>query len=469
MQLVDSRVNPIVVPDFQGRRLSMMQAEQNQKLGDAQLKRTELENQSIEVNSQKQQAIMAIFAKTGGKVTPETIEALRQIDPMEAQKAEQALLDSQSQQATFDKTKLDNEAAQLKTFGDKLALGGQLAAMVLNSKNKAAAYKSMLNRMKQAQIDTSMFSPEYSPDMDDEIEEAAQYATPKSPEELRALMQTITTDQGIMQFNPETGRYDINAGATPKKEEVRDPKIGTTIDTAQGIMQWNPETQRYDIKAGDAKQAPTASTPHTITTDKGIFQWNPATQKFDIKAGDAPARVRTELRPVTSGDANKIADFDTSLDDLKTLRTDIPKGATGARAKAGTMLPNVVTEVFGWGGDAKQKQATIDRVKQVIGKALEGGVLRKEDEYKYEKILPTIGDPDQVVKSKLDGLEKAIRERRATLLDALDDGGYDVTRYRQRPEGGKGGITMMVGPDDEVWEVPTANVPMFEQNGYRKQ
>ena len=54
-----------------------------------------------------------------------------------------------------------------------------------------------------------------------------------------------------------------------------------------------------------------------------------------------------------------------------------------------------------------QVSAVIDRVKQVIGKALEGGVLRKEDEVKYEKILPTIYDSAALVRSKLDGLESA--------------------------------------------------------------
>ena len=41
------------------------------------------------------------------------------------------------------------------------------------------------------------------------------------------------------------------------------------------------------------------------------------------------------------------------------------------------------------------------RVKQVIGKSLEGGVLRREDEYKYVKILPTIQDPPDVAKAKI--------------------------------------------------------------------
>lgn len=176
----------------------------------------------------------------------------------------------------------------------------------------------------------------------------------------------------------------------------------------------------------------------------------------DYQPGDLPASTREQGRPVTSGDAGKIADFDTSLDDLNQLTTALGGNkATGTSAKVGAMLPNAVTNLTGWGTDAKQKQATIDRVKQVIGKALEGGVLRKEDEYKYEKILPTIGDGPELVAAKLDGLWKAITQRRQTQLDALSDAGYDVTKYgarapRERVQQGGGDI--ITTPDGKRWK-----------------
>ncbi len=154
--------------------------------------------------------------------------------------------------------------------------------------------------------------------------------------------------------------------------------------------------------------------------------------------GKQPASSREQGRAVTSGDAGRIADYDTSLNDLATLTKTIPPGTTGVGAKAGAALPNFVTQWTGIGADAKSKQAVIDRVKQVIGKALEGGVLRKEDEYKYEKILPTIGDVDSVVKAKLEGLQSAITQRRQTQLEALEDAGYDTSRFQSRkPAGAK--------------------------------
>lgn len=152
-------------------------------------------------------------------------------------------------------------------------------------------------------------------------------------------------------------------------------------------------------------------------------------RKEYMQADDRPLQSQ-QPRRVTSGDANRIAELDTSINDLNVLEKEL--GTTGAASKVGAMLPNVVTEFTGLGADAKARQGVIDRVKQVIGKALEGGVLRREDEYKYVKILPTIGDPPSVAKAKLNGLRAAIEQRRGTTIDALEDAEYNVDKFRTR-------------------------------------
>lgn len=170
-----------------------------------------------------------------------------------------------------------------------------------------------------------------------------------------------------------------------------------------------------------------------------------------VMPGDQPASTREQGRPVTSGDAGRFAELDASLDDLKILKDTL--GTTGAGSKVGAMLPNIITEYTGWGSDSKQRQATIDRVKQVIGKALEGGVLRKEDELKYTKILPTIGDPPEVAKAKIEGLEVAIAQRKQRELEARQDAGYDVSKFlsRQNPETSKPSSFSVTAPDGKTY------------------
>jgi hypothetical protein len=139
-------------------------------------------------------------------------------------------------------------------------------------------------------------------------------------------------------------------------------------------------------------------------------------------------------RPVTSGDARRVGDFNDAREELATLADTVStSGATGVSAQVGASMPNWVTDTIGWGTDAKKKQAVIDRAKQVIGKTLEGGVLRKEDEIKYTKILPTISDPPDIVAAKMSGLDAMIAQKRQDHLDALADAGYDVSKFTARP------------------------------------
>lgn len=177
-----------------------------------------------------------------------------------------------------------------------------------------------------------------------------------------------------------------------------------------------------EVNPRDAAMTPEAQDAAALK----LRQTAPPRQPATRPPSDAPKPAR----PLSAIEAGKLSELNTSLNDLKTLREAL--GTTGAESKIGAWVPNVVTEVTGWGADAKAKQATIDRVKQVIGKALEGGVLRKEDEAKYEKILPTVGDPPENAKVKLDGLEAAIKQRLETQKQALEDAGYDLSRFRMR-------------------------------------
>jgi hypothetical protein len=58
---------------------------------------------------------------------------------------------------------------------------------------------------------------------------------------------------------------------------------------------------------------------------------------------------------------------------------------------------------------AKKVQSDVDRVRQTVGKALEGGVLRKEDEEKYKKILATLADTPETAIYKIDALASSIQ------------------------------------------------------------
>lgn len=54
--------------------------------------------------------------------------------------------------------------------------------------------------------------------------------------------------------------------------------------------------------------------------------------------------------------------------------------------------------------DSRALRARIDTIRQRVGKALEGGVLRKEDEAKYRQQLATLFDEPELAVAKIEGL-----------------------------------------------------------------
>jgi hypothetical protein len=141
-------------------------------------------------------------------------------------------------------------------------------------------------------------------------------------------------------------------------------------------------------------------------------------------------------RNVTSGDAGRLTEFDSALSDASVIDEMLADNPEGTGWVPGTVVntPGWVTQFTGLGEQEKARQATIDRVKQAIGKTLEGGVLRKEDEVKYTKILPTMSDQPEIALAKMRGLRAALEGKRSDFMANLEDAGYDVSRFRARDE-----------------------------------
>lgn len=237
-------------------------------------------------------------------------------------------------------------------------------------------------------------------------------------------------------LSPGQTRFDAEGNTIAAVEPAPDkPQTYKVTVAGPGGQPVDKLVTAEELAAGvPVYQAPDRASQEPLVAVMGE-DGSPVLVRRSQAEGMRPASNREQGRPVTSGDAGKLTELDTSLNDLQTLRSTLTQTATstGTMARAGAALPNAVTELTGWGEGAKERQAVIDRVKQVIGKALEGGVLRKEDEYKYTKILPTIGDTQAVAASKLDGLEKALVQRRSIMLDNLRDAGYDTSRFGETP------------------------------------
>lgn len=134
--------------------------------------------------------------------------------------------------------------------------------------------------------------------------------------------------------------------------------------------------------------------------------------------------MRGKELPETAVD--KISQFESGVSDANGLLTKIENNPHLLGLMRGTITTFNPKDVAG-----RQLLADIDRVKQSIGKSLEGGVLRKEDEEKYKKILATITDEPKVAVYKLKELIQAINEKRAQYLGNLQKAGYYTSGLTQ--------------------------------------
>lgn len=143
--------------------------------------------------------------------------------------------------------------------------------------------------------------------------------------------------------------------------------------------------------------------------------------------------------PTTGINAQDLANFPTDLKSLKNLAPSIQQSAdvvgpvAGPLNKIGSFLPEFMqpesVKRF------KNLQADIDNVKQVIGKVKEGGVLRAEDEKKYERILASVKDNPENAIYKIGQIADEMASKYNATIDLLGKQGYKTAGLEKQDPG----------------------------------
>lgn len=170
------------------------------------------------------------------------------------------------------------------------------------------------------------------------------------------------------------GAYDA-AGATTDQANIATLLNGGVDPGSES--QYSRESMIADIKRD----------PKNSATYLNLYkELNPEPQALSLS--DSAISKTTDAEKALSG-----------LDELDALLSD---GYAGGKISGNIRKLNPLDDSF------KQQQASVDRIRQIVGKALEGGVLRKEDEEKYRKILPTMQDQPNVFRDKVSKLRQMI-------------------------------------------------------------
>jgi hypothetical protein len=131
--------------------------------------------------------------------------------------------------------------------------------------------------------------------------------------------------------------------------------------------------------------------------------------------GFANPEVASGSGSVNSTAANTIADMQSGIRNISDLKGEV--------SESGANFPVLgnLRSLNPFDAEAQGLNTRMKVIKQTIGKAMEGGVLRKEDEEKYKKMLPTMGDTDETALDKIDYIEQSLS---AKLQDYMNLVGY---------------------------------------------
>lgn len=75
---------------------------------------------------------------------------------------------------------------------------------------------------------------------------------------------------------------------------------------------------------------------------------------------------------------------------------------------------------------AQTIQSQVKAASQAFGRYMEGGVLRKEDEEKYAQMFPQLSDTPEVAAAKLQNVDRLLKSKQSSNVEALGNAGYNV-------------------------------------------
>lgn len=176
----------------------------------------------------------------------------------------------------------------------------------------------------------------------------------------------------------------ISSGVTDPQELFDQLNAPTQTDQQPenplGMSSADLIKQAYDLRvAGDAKGS------------KDILEFAKVAQQFEQDA----AKGKGGGLKLSDTAITKMTDLQNGIQHISELGDQVTNNYQGGPITGRVRSLNPFDASF------KNQQSDIDAVRQLVGKAKEGGVLRKEDEEKYKKILPTLNDPPETVRYKI--------------------------------------------------------------------
>jgi|CXWL01.1.fsa_nt_gi hypothetical protein len=158
------------------------------------------------------------------------------------------------------------------------------------------------------------------------------------------------------------------------------------------------------------------------------FDADKANRQYDLQRQQEKEQQVQEGRPLPAHNAQLLGEAG-----------NLSTGVLGGLEKLITDNSNMFDPILGkvheinpYDVKGQEIDAELRRARQTIGSYLEGGVLRKEDEIKYETMLPKLSDKPEVAKEKLKGIKQLIENKKREYINSYEDAGFNVKEYNKR-------------------------------------
>ena len=132
-------------------------------------------------------------------------------------------------------------------------------------------------------------------------------------------------------------------------------------------------------------------------------------------------------KQLTGSDTTKLSDGKVAIDMMISITDIVNSGGTDPIRGATTLVPLLGK----YDVEVQNNQAALKRAAQMVGRFMEGGVLRREDEIKYEKMLPNITDKKEVAQGKMIGVLNMLIAKYKTDIDSFKNSGFDTTEFEK--------------------------------------
>lgn len=320
------------------------------------------------------------------------------------------------------------DAAKAKQ--EAMAVAGNAASAVLSSKDPTATFLQFQKYAKENNLPISEDVKNHS--LTDEeghmgklhpkIESYLQYL-----DELR-----LTPEQKLARQKAEAEGTEKPLSAKDQLDEVRRNKEDSlnesfrsfipSIDVA-GLSK-SPDARNKMIKTVLSRPDGNSSLAKEL-----IKSLKDGGEDFAGKLANTVAlmNIKSQNREVPANDAVEIGGTNAAVSSIDKLMEVIPNIAGESKWNP---ITDPINSMNPWNTRIQAKKQYIASVKQIIGKGLEGGVLRAEDERKYEKIIPKMGDTPEVFKAKATQLRADILNKRKYMLEGLKSAGFNVSGFK---------------------------------------